>query len=116
MLLNLERHYKNMKNEQMVAWVVFRVIVAIIFAIVVFGVVFGLAFGRLMMFYSGWVWDLLGILLIVWFISWIFRWPWHKGYWREHENRILRRRYMRGEITEAQFKRMTKVLEKEQKS
>jgi len=36
--------------------------------------------------------------------------PWHEGYRREE--RILRRRYARGEITEAQFKRMMKTLQK----
>lgn len=97
-------------------WIVLRVIFAIVVAIVVLGIIFNILFGRLIIFYTGWIWNLLGILIFIWFISWIFRWPWRHEYWNEREMWILRRRYAKGNITEAQFKRMMKVLKEERSS
>lgn len=111
-----------MKNEDVLSderfwlWVVFRVIFAIIIAVVVFDFVFSFVLQRsAMMFYPDWTWNLLAVLFFIWLISWIFRWPLHYGrFGYEHEKRILRRRYARGEITEAQFKKMMKVLKEEE--
>jgi uncharacterized membrane protein len=70
-----------------------------------------------MVFYPGWFWNLIGILIFVWFISWILRWPLRHRCWEHgHEIRILRRRYARGEITEAQFKKMMKVLKEDSRN
>jgi len=98
-------------------WFVFR----IIFAIIVFSIVFGIVFGLVASFINGgvfsvfafpsWIWNLIGLLFFLWLLSWIFRWPWrHRYFGEEHAIRILRRRYARGEISEAQYKRMMKTL------
>lgn len=98
-----------------------HMLVKVIFAVIVFSIVFGIVFsvargvwgGSMMAPYSppGWIWDLVWLIFLIWLLSWIFRWPWHMGYLSErHEMRILRRRYAKGEITEAEFKRMTKTL------
>jgi uncharacterized membrane protein len=105
-----------------------RIVFGIIFGLLIFTIVISAVFGAFyypmngMMFPSHWLWTLIGLFFLIWFVSWIFRWPWHyrrHGYWRGHEHdagreiRILRRRYARGEITEAEFKRMMKVLKEE---
>jgi len=95
----------------------FRIIFRIIFIVLAISIVFWV-FSNLnsglscqpMLFFSSWGWSLVGLFFFIWFLSWIFRMPWHDGY--RHEERILRRRYARGEITEAQFKRMMKTLQK----
>jgi uncharacterized membrane protein len=94
-----------------------RAFLRVIFVIAVLEIVLGIfsngMFGmmRPMFFFSNWVWDIIGIFFLLWFISWIATWPWHNKYWHEErEIRILRRRYARGEISEAQFKRMMKNL------
>lgn len=112
-----------MKHEDEWRYEVFwllRPILKIIFVIavllIVLGIVFNGVFGmmRPMFFFSNWVWNIIGIFFLIWFISWIFNWPWRNKYWHEgYETRILRRRYARGEISEAQFKRMMKILKEE---
>jgi hypothetical protein len=101
------------RDDRFFTWVIFRVIFSIIILVIVINFVFNFASGRMMMFYPDWLWSLFGLFIFIWIISWLFR-PWHYGYWgHEHEMRILRRRYARGEITEAQFKKMMKVLREE---
>lgn len=96
-------------------WVFFRVI----FALVIVGIVFSIFFGGFstMPFYNaGWAWEIVGFVFLLWLVSWVFVWPWRHRYWEErHEMRILRRRYARGEISRAQFKRMMKDLQHEEK-
>jgi hypothetical protein len=99
------------KDDRFITWAVFRVIFSVVIVVIVINIVFNFAFERASMFYPDWLWSLFGLLVFVWFMSWIFR-PWrYYGYFgRDHEMRILRRRYARGEITEAQLKRMMKTL------
>jgi len=94
-----------------------RIVLRIIFAIVVISIIFWAIFNlspgltcQPMLFFPSWSWSLIGLFIFIWFLSRIFRASWHEGY--RHEERILRRRYARGEITEAQFKRMMKTLKK----
>jgi uncharacterized membrane protein len=94
-------------------WVFFR----IVFATIIVMIALGILVERPMVFYPGWFWNLIGILIFVWFISWILRWPFRHRCWEHgHEIRILRRRYARGEITEAQFKKMMKVLKEDSRN
>ena len=95
----------------------FRIILSIAALLIVLAIVsWGIRyffFGTSMpMYFSmGWVWDLIGLLVLLMIIRGILGWPWRHGLWsEERESRILRRRYARGEITEAQFKRMMKTL------
>jgi uncharacterized membrane protein len=101
------------RDDRFLVWVIFRIIFSILIAVMVFNLFFNFALGRAM-FYNGWFWNIFGLLVLIWFLSWMFR-PWHyHGYWDHgHEMRILRRRYARGEISEAQFKKMMKVLRDE---
>jgi len=92
-------------------WVFFRIVFAAIIVIIALGILVE----RPMVFYPGWFWNLIGILIFVWFISWILRCPFRHGDW-EHGIRILRRRYARGEITGAQFKKMMKVLKEDSRN
>ena len=92
-------------------WIRFalRIVIFVIIISVVFGIVFR-AFTPMggAMFYPGdWIWSLVGVFVLIWVISWTFRHPW--GHYM-HEERILRRRYARGEITSTQFKKMIKDL------
>ena len=88
--------------------VVFRIIFALIIASIVLSVLFSALQGMFFMnIMSNGLWNIVGLFVLLWFVSWIFRWP-TRRYW--YEERILRRRYARGEISETQFKRMTKVL------
>jgi hypothetical protein len=109
-LLRFKNHYPNMKHEdEWDEWrygigIFVRIILALIIAGIVLGLIFSFGFG---FFRFNWIWDLIGLLLLIWFLSWIFRWPWHHY---RHEERILRRRYARGEINRTQFKRMMKDL------
>jgi uncharacterized membrane protein len=68
----------------------------------------------MMNFGSGWFWNLVGLLFVIWIISWIFM-PWRRrhGRWHEEPEEILRRRYAKGEITQAQFKKMMNDLARE---
>jgi uncharacterized membrane protein len=98
-------------------WIFFRILFALLLVGIIFSMLFG-GFGMMMPFYmsSGWIWRVIGIVLLLWFVSWIFVWPWRHRYWgEEREIRILRRRYARGEITRAQFKRMMKDLREHQR-
>ena len=106
-----------------------RIAFRIIFGLLIFTIVISVIFGAFyyypmngMMFPAHWFWSLIGLFVLIWFVSWIFRGSWHRhghGYWSDHwhdagrEIRILRRRYARGEITEAEFRRMMKVLKEE---
>lgn len=101
------------RDDRFWLWIIFRVISSIIIVSIIFGILFSSVFNRPFSSYPEWVWNLVGLLAFVWFLSWILR-PWHFRYWEHgHEMRILRRRYARGEISEAQFKRMMKVLREE---
>ena len=89
--------------------IAFRIVFALIIAIIVFTVIFNIILeGSLN--YNDWLWNLLIIVYEVWIVSWLFRWPMNHYWYHERETMILRRRYARGEITEAQFKKMMKVL------
>lgn len=70
--------------------------------------------------YFGWMWGLLGVLLLVWFVGLIFRPPWwyrrgsyqHRWAWGSDEAaEILKVRYAKGEITGDQFERMMQELQ-----
>ena len=64
-------------------------------------------------FVPGIFWNLIGILVLIWVISWFFRMSFYHGGWENAmEMRIVRRRYARGEITQAQFKRMIRDLQR----
>jgi hypothetical protein len=105
-----------MRDERFFTWVVFRVIFSIIIAVIVLSFVFNFIMRPNTTVYTDWIWQLFGILIFIWVISWIFR-PWHYGYFGQmHEMRILRRRFARGEITEAEFKRKMKVLRESHKN
>jgi uncharacterized membrane protein len=91
-------------------WMFFRIVFAMVLAVLIFSLIFG-SFG-IMTSGTGWAWRLIGIVLLLWFVSWIFVWPWRHNYFGgERAMRILRRRYARGEISRAQFKRMMKDLQ-----
>jgi hypothetical protein len=95
-------------DERFGLWIAFRIIFAIIIASIVFSIISNVVFERAT-FYN-WFWNLLIILFVVWLVSWLFRWPMGHYWYHEREVMILRRRYARGEISEAQFKKMMKVL------
>ena len=65
-----------------------------------------------------WVWNIIGLLFVVWIFSMLIRggW-WGRGYryrrrwYGNDEYQILRERYARGEITKEQFEQMTKDLQ-----
>ncbi len=90
---------------------VFIVVLALVFWLVrtAMGVAFGLA---------AWTYSPLGVivgvitfLVVFWLILWIVRIPFRMfGHGGRKDLRIIRRRYARGEINEAQFKRMMKNL------
>lgn len=97
------------------AWIVLRILIGLVVAVLVAGFLYSMLFGgyRPMMFGMGWAWGLLGLFFVLLFLSWVFRWPLMHGRWHMHGRRaeeILRRRYARGEITQAQFRRMMKEL------
>lgn len=95
----------------------FRIIFRIMFIVFAISIVLwifsnlssGMSCQQIFLF-PNWGWGFVGLFFFIWFLSWIFRISWYGGY--RHEERILRRRYARGEITEAQFKRMMKTLQK----
>lgn len=107
--------------------VIFGVIVfvaAIILIVRAAYVIFGVAAGTTPALSLLWVF--LGFVALAIFASIVgalLRWPWHgrHGQWDkwdmggERATRILRRRYARGEITEVQFRRMTKTLNETRK-
>jgi hypothetical protein len=94
---------------------IFRVIITIIIVVTVLGFVFNFTSGR-MVIYPDWFWQVFGLFVAIWVISWIFR-PWHYGYFGyNHEMRILRRRLARGDISEAEFKRKMKILRESHKN
>lgn len=104
---------------RMVVRIVFSVIILVIVLSIVIAVlrgVFGLATGGELM--PGWAWTIIGIIVALWLLSWLFRMafrPWagrnRDWIWDDRrEIRILRRRYARGEISEVQFKKMMKNL------
>ena len=104
---------------------VLRIIAAIVIFVIVIAIVSKIAgsiiVGNLgtMMAGSGWnlLWDIIGLLFLIWLISWVVSLPWHH-YDHEHWGtmggdravRILRRRYAKGEINESEFKKMIKNL------
>jgi putative membrane protein len=87
------------------------------------GIIFSIANGSFGFGSFGSVWNLLWLFFVIWFISWIFFRPWRYGYMHRHGYRhwhqdeedaieILKRRYAKGEITEAQFRKMMAELRK----
>lgn len=64
----------------------------------------------------GWVWSLVGVVFLLWFLSFFFGgWWWrpHRyGWWVEPQDpvQILRVRYARGEITKDQYDEMMRDL------
>jgi uncharacterized membrane protein len=92
----------------------FGFVVRILIAFIVVSVVLNVFFGYVSFpfTYGNWFWNVIGIILILWVISWFFGPFGHRhGNMGWHEMWILRRRFARGEITEAQYKRAMKVLE-----
>jgi uncharacterized membrane protein len=70
----------------------------------------------------GWnsIWDVLVVVFIIWLVMSMLRWtlgvPWGRRHWHdhnsyEHDKSILRRRYVRGEITKKQYQDMLKDLD-----
>ncbi len=93
---------------------VFRIAFGLIVIAIILGVISNGIFGGAQqpVLFSSWIWKLVALLFLLWFLSWIFRWPWHHGHWDgEREIRILRRRYARGEISREEFLEMKKDLE-----
>jgi uncharacterized membrane protein len=82
------------------------------------GLIFSIVNGSFdMSFRTGSIWQLVGLFFLIWFISWIFFRPWryshrHWRWEREDAIEILKRRYAKGEITEAQFRKMMAELRK----
>lgn len=110
----------------------FGTILRVIFGIIIFVaaialvaraafVVYGVAAGTLPAVSILWVFlGFVALGVFAWIVSWFLHWPWHGHYqhWDmggERATRILRRRYARGEISEAQFKRMMKTLDDSRK-
>lgn len=63
--------------------------------------------------FPSWIWGLVGLFFLLLLLSWILRLifggPWRHGPWQEaRAERILKRRYARGEISREQYKRMMK--------
>ena len=97
---------------------IMAVVVAIVIAIIVLRVVVN-AIPAQGTSWWGAFWDVLGLLIFLWMIGWVFRFAfapwgrwwgrshhdWHGGHGRHHAMRILRRRYASGEISSAEFKR-----------
>jgi uncharacterized membrane protein len=90
-----------------------RLIIALVVASIVLQIFFSIRFDWPAVFVPGIFWNVIGILILIWVISWFFRMPYYHGHW-EHamEMRIIRRRYAKGEINQVQFKRMIKDLQK----
>lgn len=104
------------RDDDFWPWHIFRVIFTIIIVVTVLSFVFNFASGRMMIFSTDWFWQLFGLFVTIWVISWIFR-SWHYGYFgHEHEMRILRRRLARGDISETEFKRKMKILRESHKN
>ncbi len=101
-------------NGMGISRLVIRILIAVFIAALVLQVFFNLRIGWPAIYFPGVFWNIIGILILIWIISWLFRWPWYHGRW-EHaqELRILRRRYARGQITQAQYKKMMKTLNRE---
>lgn len=102
---------------------IFGIIIFLIVVSIVVSIVGGVFFGSsVMMMGTGWhfLWAVVGLLFLIWLLSWIFGFPWRyryrHQYWmggEDHAVRILRRRYARGEISESEFrKRMKNLKEK----
>ena len=98
-------------DEHYALHTVFKVLFALLVASIVLGVLFDLVQGN---FYMNGLWNIVGLLFALWFISWLLRWPMRREWHYDHEISILRRRYARGEISETQYRRMLKVLEKKE--
>jgi uncharacterized membrane protein len=65
-------------------------------------------------FSSGWIWNIVGLLIFIWFLSWLLRLPFRgHRHWRyyDDEKGIARRRYADGEITRKQYLEIVKDLE-----
>lgn len=96
-----------------------KMIGGIIIAIVVLSIVFSVAKSVLGMAFGTATWPtipqlvmgLIVLIVVIWVITWAVRLPFRAmhGFGRR-DIRILRKRYARGEITEAQFKKMMKNL------
>ncbi len=62
----------------------------------------------------GWVWNVVGLLIFIWILVWLFRLPFRRHrHWRyyDDEKGIARRRYADGEITRKQYLEIVKDLE-----
>jgi len=106
---------KNHRDERFWVWIFFRIMMTILVVTLIVEIVSGATLQQTFFFHN-WFWDIIGLFMLLWFLSWIFTGPRYHGHWGfMHEERILRRRYARGEITETQFKRMMKVLKESQK-
>jgi uncharacterized membrane protein len=90
------------------------IFLAAIIALLVIAFVFSLVTGSIFMAMFGfpWLWGILWIVLLVWFITWLFRGPrWHR-YRYASPSEILKARYASGEITKKQYTEMMKDIEK----
>jgi uncharacterized membrane protein len=92
---------------------VLRLIIALVVVSIVLQIFFNISSNWPVGIGAGILWNIIGILVLIWVILWFFRMPYYHGHF-EHamEMRIIRRRYARGEITQAQFKRMIRDLQK----
>lgn len=102
-----------------------RIIVGIIIFVAVLSIIFWIARFALNEIgiapYSGvlhLIFGVVGFILLIWLIIWLIHFLSHGHHHHMHDNhmhgdraeRILRRRYAKGEISEAQYKKMLKNL------
>jgi uncharacterized membrane protein len=95
----------------LVGIIIFIVALTLVFWLIkaVLGVAFGIALS--MFSVSHLILGIIAFVFIVWLIVWIIRLPFHYMHRRDRRDiRILRRRYAKGDINEAQFKKMMKNL------
>ncbi len=95
-------------------WRTIRLIAVLAFAVII--IVIGMQISRSNQIYYGmpmnWGWSIVGsifgVLILIWFFSWLFWWPWYP--YNHRAVRDLQRRYARGEISEREYKKILREI------